>query len=206
MWKTNNLKQEILKYFLFFSIIFLSLLWILQFLLFPYFYKEQKTNDIKLVATKINKIKNKETFVEEMNTIALDKSVCIEIDDANFEALYTSNYFGKGCISNTKTTYQYKIDFATSNSKNKTYEIINPNYKNTTIVQAVKLEDNVYAFVNASIEPLDDTTTLLRKELTVITFMILGLSFVLANFISSHISKPIKEISKDILSFLGICG
>jgi len=196
MKKKNNLKQEIFKYFLLFSILFLSLLWILQFLLFPYFYKEQKTSDIILVAAKIKKLKTSSSFEEKINQLAFDKSVCIEIDDANFYEIYSSRFFGKGCISNIEVTHKYKFDFLNSNVEEKTYEIVNPNFNNTTIVHAIKLKNNTYAFINASIEAVDGTTALIQKELFVISILILLVSYVLANFIASQLSKPIKEMNE----------
>ena len=198
MWKTkNNLKHEILKYFLLFSICIIGILWLFQFLFFNSFYKEQKLNDIKYVVSKLKKSQTKDTFKDTMNSIALEKSVCIEIDDANFDQLYVSSYFGKGCIQNVQKTYQYKFDFLKNNKEEATYELVNQTYQNHIIVHAVKLSNNQYAFINTSIDPVDGTVSLLRKQLIIITILVLVLSYVLANFISNHLSKPIKEINEE---------
>ncbi len=197
MWKMkNNLKNEILKYFLFFSLFILSLLWIFQILFFNSFYKVQKINDIKLVSEKIKKYKQKENYHEIINDLAFDKGVCIEIINNNYDLLYGSTYFGKGCISNIERTYQYKFDFINDNKEEKTYEIKNPKYHNNTLIQAIKIENNQYAFINTSLEPVDGITSLIHKQLIVISIIILILSYVLANFISNHIAKPIKEINQ----------
>lgn len=197
MWKIkNSLNNEILKYFLIFSILILGILWIFQLVFFNYFYKEQKINDIKLVSSKIKKYQNKDNFYELVNNLALDKSVCIEIDNANFNTIYNSTYFGKGCISNIETTYKYKFDFLNSNNNEKTYELKN-DYHTTTIVEAIKINDNNYAFINASINPVDGTTALIKKELIIISILVLVLSFILAYVISNYISKPIKNISNE---------
>ena len=181
MWKMkNSLNNVILKYFIIFSISIMSFLWIFQFLFFNSFYKEQKINDIKSVATKINKYQN--------------KSVCIEIEDKNFDSLYHSTYFGKGCLSNKQTTEYFKFDFMTSNDQEKQYELTNRD-NDTTIVYAMKLNDDRYAFVNTSIIPVDGITSLITKQLAIMTLLILILSYVLAYFISNHIANPIKEIN-----------
>ena len=198
MWKTkNSLKHEISKYFLLFSILIIGTLWLFQFLFFNSFYKEQKLNDIKSIVSKLKNSSKKENFEETMNQIALEKSICIEIDDANFDQLYVSSYFGKGCITNVQKTYQYKFDFLKNNKKEATYELINPTYQNHIIVHAVKLSNHEHAFINTSIDPVDGTVSLLRKELIIITILVLVLSYLLANFISSHLSKPIKEINEE---------
>lgn len=195
MWKMkNSLNNVILKYFIIFSISIMSFLWIFQFLFFNSFYKEQKINDIKSVATKINKYQNKRDFNEIINTLALDKSVCIEIEDKNFDSLYHSTYFGKGCLSNKQTTEYFKFDFMRSNDQEKQYELTNRD-NDTTIVYAMKLNDDRYAFVNTSIIPVDGITSLITKQLAIMTLLILILSYVLAYFISNHIANPIKEIN-----------
>ena len=116
MWNMkNNLNKVFLKYFLLFSIVILGLLWILEFGLFKAFYKEQKINDIKSIAKKIEKIQMQNNFKDTLNYLALDKSVCIEIDNNEYYSLYDSTYFGKGCIKDISTTYQYKVDFIERN-------------------------------------------------------------------------------------------
>ena len=166
----------------------MAFLWIFQALFFKSFYKEQKVNDVKAVASKINKYQNEENFNEIINTLALDKSVCIEVDDNNFYSLYHSTYFGKGCISNSEKTDYFKFDFMNSKEEKKEYQLTSRNNDMTTIVYALKLNDERYAFVNASITPVSGITTLITKQLTVMTILALTLAFVLAYFISKHIS------------------
>ena len=195
MWKIkNSLNKEILKYFLLFSILILGILWLVQFLFFNYFYKEQKLSDIKLVSSKLINYNNN-NYEEDINRLAFDKSVCIEIINADLNTIYSSTYFGKGCISNVKTTYKYKFDFLKSKTSEKTYEVVNTMFNNKTLVHAVRINNNNYAFVNASLDPVDGTTNLIKKQLIVISILVLILSYVLAYFISNHISKPIRDMS-----------
>ncbi len=194
MWKKkNSINFTILKYFLLFSIVILGILWLFQFIFFNSFYKDQKINDIKAV---VEKIKKNQT-ADEINEIALDKSICVEIANKNFEVLYSSRYFGKGCISDTDQTNNYKFDFISNNKTEETYEIVHSKYKSKTLVYGVKLDNSNYAFLNTSLEPTKDIISLIKKQLIVITLFTLIFSYILAYFISNHISKPIKEISKE---------
>ena len=193
----NSLNKEILKYFILFSIVILIILWLLQFILFNYFYKEQKLTDIKQVSQQLKKYQNRNDFSNIVNTLAFDNSVCIEIDNADYDTIYKSTYFGKGCISNIETTHKYKFDFLNSKNDEKTYELINPNFKNKTLVHAIKINNNNYAFINTSIEPIDGIVELIRKQLIVISIVVLVLSYILAYFISNHISRPINKISNE---------
>ena len=197
MWKMNNLRNEILKYFLLFSFVILACLWIFQFLFFNSFYKEQKINDVKFVGSKIRKYQSDENFEDLINSLALDKSVCIEIDNNHYDSIYHSSYFGKGCISNIQTTYQYKFDFLQSHQEEKIYTFRTSKDNTETIVYAIQLKQNRYAFINASLQPVDGMISLIRKQLIVISLFLVLLSFVLAYFISKHISLPIKKINEE---------
>ena len=191
----NNLKNTLLKYFLLFSITILSILWILQAILFQSFYKEQKMNDVYYVSSKLKNYKNNSNFYQEISSLAIDKGVCIEINDNNYDLLYQSNYMGKGCIYNKETTYSYKFDFITNNKIDEKYFIKNNKYKNETFIYALRLNNGEYAFINTSIEPIDGTVFLIRKELIVITIIVLILSYIMAYYLSNHISRPIKNMS-----------
>ncbi len=199
MWKKNNLKKEIFRYFLLFSLIIIGVLWLVQFLFFKSFYKEQKINDIKQVAEKIKKTKPYNLTEQYLNELALEKSICIEIDDTNFNQQYVSSYFGKDCITDVESTMRYKIDFLKSNKTEETYELIHPKYENHILIHALKTKDNRYIFTNTSLEDINGTITLIRKQLIVISFLLLILSYILALFISSMISKPIKQMSKEAM-------
>ena len=194
MLKKNNINKEILKYFIIFSLIILFLLWILQILLFKSFYKYQKISDIKTSSKLIKNSINTNNYEKVLNKIAFDNSVCIEMNNNNYDLLYSSTYFGKGCISSLEKSYRYKYDFISKQKQEETYELINEEFNNTTLVQALKL-NNKYIFINTSLEPIDGITPLIQKQLIVITILIYIISIVLAYYISNHISEPIKDIN-----------
>ena len=198
MLKTkNNIHIVIFKYFLIFSFTLLGLLWVFQILFFRSFYRIQKINDVKTVASEMKKIENSVNFGEEINRLAFDKGVCIEIINSSYDIIYGSAYFGKGCVSGVQETYQYKYDFISKNKNTETYEMKNPDFHNNTVIQALKLKNKYYAFINTSIEPVDSIVSLIHKQLIVITILTLLLSYILAYFIASHLAKPIKEISNE---------
>ncbi len=195
MWKIkNSLKNEILKYFLIFSILILVILWLMESILFKSLYKEQRMNDIYYTSSKIKK-SDTSTLVDTLNNLALEKSLCIEVDNATFRQVYTSSYFGKDCVSNIPATNQYKYDFIVSGKDEKTYQLNHPNLDMEMVVHAIKLQNNQYVFINTTLEPVDGTIFLLQKELIIISILIIIFSYISAHYISNHISKPIKEVT-----------
>ena len=194
MWKMkSSINHKILTSFLLFTILILGILWLFQFLFLNSFYKDQKINDIKSV---VEKIKKNQT-INEINEVALDKSICVEIANKNYDVIYSSRYFGKGCISGNDLTNSYKFDFISNNKEEETYEMIHEKYKSKTLVYGVKLDNNNIAFLSTSLEPTKGIISIIRKQLIVITVISIILSYLLAILISNHISKPIKEISNE---------
>lgn len=194
--KTNSLNVHIWKYFLLFSFIILSFLWVFQGLFLDSYYKYGKINDIKKVADVVKVYQNSRNFSAVVNAASLDRSVCVEVIDRYYGTLYTSSFLGKGCFTGKEKNTKYKYDFISSQLDHRTYELINPEFNNETLVYAVKLNGGRYAFINTSVEPIDSTISLLRGQLVVITIIVLLLSFVLSYFISNLISSPIVKINK----------
>lgn len=194
--KMNSLNVHIWKYFLLFSVIILSFLWVFQGLFLDSYYKYGKINDIKKVADVVKVYQNSRNFSTVVNAASLDRSVCVEVIDRYYGTLYTSSFLGKGCFTGKEKNTKYKYDFISSQLDHRTYELINPEFNNETLVYAVKLSGGRYAFINTSVEPIDSTISLLRGQLVVITIIVLLLSFVLSYFISNLISSPIVKINK----------
>ena len=194
--KSNSLNIEIWKYFLIFSVVILGFLWIFQVLFLNQYYRYAKKQDIKYVANLISKKYSSSNFETIINKAAYDNEVCIEIVDEDLNSLYSSSIYGKGCFTSKNKNMNYKIDFIRSDEESKTYELVNPAFDNDTLVYAVKLENNNYAFVNTSLDPVDATVDIIQEQLIVVTIIVLILSFVIAYFISNYISSPIVKMNK----------
>lgn len=194
MMKSNSLKIEIWKYLIIFSLLILIFLWTFQVLFLNKYYEYVKTNDIKEVALKIKNSKSSNELENIINTKAYDKNICVEITNSK-NTIYSSKYLSRGCLRPNEESVNYKQDFITSNLSRVKYRIVNPRFDNKTIVYAVKLDNDLYAFVNTSIEPIDSTVTILKNQLIYVTLIVLILSFIVAYYISKHISKPIVKIN-----------
>lgn len=194
--KKNSLHIKIWQYFLIFSLLILGFLWAFQVLFLNQFYRISKTKDIASVASTIEQYKNNSNLSNIIDKAAMTKSVCVEIVNEKASTLYSSMYFGKGCVSSKEESLGYKKNFIRSNKSRQTYELINPMFDNRTLVQAVKLDSETYAFINTSMDPIDGTVDILQTQLIYVTVIVLVLSFIIAYFISHHISKPIVQMNK----------
>ena len=63
------------------------------------------------------------------------------------------------------------------------------------LLYGIELDDNKYAFIQASLIPVDSTVSILKKQLLFVSFFTCVLSVLVAYFISRKISKPIEDIN-----------
>ena len=164
-------------------------LWFFQVFFIDTYYEYSKTKQIKSTTEKI--IKNFNNNVEYLDIISYEDNVCIEIVK-NENIIYTSNESNRGCIISN----QYKDNFFDNNLSEQTYKLINPIFNTKSLIYAKKYNENITIFVNTSLEPLDNTISILSQQLTIVSIIVLILAFVIGYFISKRISKPIENINE----------
>lgn len=166
-------------------------LWLFQVIFINKYYEYTKTKDIKHIAKKLLTAYNSENIYNTLDEISYQENLCIEITSSNstlYRSSTTSNcLFSKGVL---------KESFINSGNKEETYNLQNPQFANKTILEAIKLDDNLYAFLSTSLEPLDSTAKILKEQLLIISILILSLSLLIGYFISKRLSKPIVDISQ----------
>lgn len=153
-------------------------------------YKKNQLNDIIL------SIKNNNSMdIQTLEDYAYDYGVCISIY-SNGIIQTISNTYNKGCLFSDKTSSDnYITAFVNSGSTEDTRLLYNKRFGNKTIIKALKYNDDVYIFLNTSIQPLDSSIILLKSQYGYITLIIFGISLIISYVISTMISKPIVKIS-----------
>lgn len=148
------------------------------------------------IASQIEKNYLSEDFQELIDTLTFDKGVCIEILRSG-DSFYSTNSYSRGCLESSTSimTYSYKKEFMISGDESKSYKIINQKFHNKTLVQALKLDRDTFAFINVSLEPLGWATNILASQLIYVTIGVLILSLLIGYFLSKRISKPIIHLN-----------
>ena len=189
----NSLKSHIWLYLIIFTLIIVLFLWLFQVIFINKYYELSKADQIKKTTLEI--IKNYDEDVTYLDKISYEDNVCIEIVK-NRMTLYSSNSSNRGCLI---SNYKYKNDFFDSAVEEKTYKIINPLFDTKTLIYAKKYNDDITIFVNASLEPLNNTISILSNQLIIVTILVSFLAFIIGYFISKKISKPIEKMNDNAL-------
>ena len=194
--RKNSLANKIWLYLIIFSISILFFLWLFQVVFLDKFYEYSKAKDLKTTTNLISINYFDDNYENLLDALSYKKGVCIEIIDHNV-LVYASSDYNQGCMTNKNFEINtIKTDFINSNVKSKKYSIVNKRFNNQTLLYALRLEDNIYAFVNASLEPLDAATNILVKQMMYVTIIVLLLSLAISYYISKNISKPIINLNK----------
>ena len=188
----NTLKIYIWLFLIGFSIFILCFLWLFQIVFLDTYYKSYKTAELDKAATELREISKIDT--ETIEDIAQRRDICIEIYGND---TYVSTISNKGCMEFGNRNFKVKKDFINSGLIEQHYNLINEKFENETLIYALKLDKNIYAFINASLEPLDSTITILSNQFIFTSIIVLILSLIIGYFISRKLSKPITKISDE---------
>lgn len=190
--KSNSLKVQIWKYLSIFSIFILSFLWLFQVLFLNKFYEFSKIKQLDNTINLIKESYNNNSLYSNVNNYAEDNGICIQIF-TDKKIIYDSQIFNKGCMPKN---VDYRDVFIKSSLDKETYKLINPRFNNEVLLKAIKLNSNTYAFLSSSLQPLDGAVEIIKKELVIVSIMVLLFSFLIGYFISKKLSKPIEKINK----------
>lgn len=178
-----------------FSCFILLFLFFMQILLLNYFYEIYKTNQLNDVVSNLKSTDNLDIY--KLEDIAYEYGICISVyKDGKINIV--SNMYNQGClIGDSKTGTEYVKSFVESGKNESTTIFNNKRFNNKTLVKALKYNDDVFIFLNSSIQPLDASIKLLKSQFLYISIIIFSISLIIGYFISRLISKPIVDISNE---------
>ena len=186
----NKLTRHIWFYLIVFTLSIILFLWFFQVVFINNYYEYSKTNQIKNVTDEI--LQNYDNDIEYLNKLSYEENICIEIVK-NRITIYSSNDSIRGCISSSG---KYKNDFYENDLEEQTYKLINPLLNTKSLIYAKKYNEDITIFVNASLEPLDNTISILSNQLIIVSIIVVILSLIIGYFISKRISKPIVKMNE----------
>lgn len=188
----SSLKKRVWLYLSIFSIVILSFLWFFQVVFLKTYYKWDKKREMNKIVSEVINNYNTNTFDDYLMEVSFNHDICVQIVGNNVTN-NTRDCLMEGGKNFTLNSYIQK--FIYSSLDKATYEIINPRFKNETLISAFKLDTNVYGYIITSLEPLDSTIAILSKQLIIVTFLVLMLSFIIGYFISRKIASPIVKMN-----------
>ncbi len=206
-----TLKTYVWLCFMAFALCILVLLWVFQYFFLPKYYRSAKIRDIMQQA---------DEFVEDFNAddaggyarhMAFDNNMFILVVDENGEDVVKENNMGNySFFSNDKdnnfgkTLYQFRQQLDEGDSDYVTKIIESEEFDRDEIFYCTKFNDgerDLYLFIEAPVEPIDSTISIIREQLIYISVIIFELAFIITILISSRLSRPIEKLTSTAKTF-----
>ena len=194
--KRNSLKTKIWLYLAIFALVILGGIWSIQILSLDIYYEWSKKGEIKTIANKVLEAYKTGNYNDVLDKLSYKNDICIEITENN-NISYSTDSISRGClVNNSREINDYKLKFMLSDKNSVIYRVINPKFDNKTLVYGLKIDNDIYAFISTSLEPIGSTVSVLKRQLIIVIVIVLLIAFLIAYNISRKISKPIENINK----------
>ncbi len=196
-------------YFFIFSVSILVLMWFTFSVSLEANYKRMKISNIFDVANYILSDWRDDEFTDESLTqLAYDNDMCILIQDAYGNRVYSYDMMAGNCLIHGAfgtNLYKYRALALESSSGIYYTEVKNPRFNNEVMLFAMVLGDtndpSGYIFMNTSLEPLTSTIGIIDRQIIVVSAMLLILGLGISYFLARLIETPIVRIIRSAKKF-----
>jgi len=198
------LKFKIWMYFISFTTVVFVLLWLFQILFLENFYVRMKTSGAAESAETISDAYDElssEKLDSLINKIALENDLCVEILDRYGRSVYSQRVLGDCIIHGREnSTYVYLQMISENPEHIIKYKIKNPRSGYDMLLYGCVLgnSDNPdgYLLLNSALVPVGSTVSIIKRQLMIITVILIIAAFIISLFLSQRIARPIDRITK----------
>lgn len=185
-------------------LIVLLLLWLFQIVFLESFYTQLHLKEIRNQSEEIVEIYSggdSEQFKERLDSFAFANNLSIEWLDQAENSLYITGSTGsEGQIPMARHSERGEAVHRALEGETVSFPMTHPRYGNQFILLGLPLKTQGQVsgalMINLSLAPVEETAAILKKQLIVITAILLLASLLVSYVISRRFSKPILEIKK----------
>ncbi|MGN0575166.1 MAG: sensor histidine kinase [Ruminococcus sp.] len=198
------LRLKIWLYFVIFSAIVFFLLWFSQIFFLEHFYETMKIKDVRIAAnTIVNSYEqlSGDSFGKTLTDIAVDNDLCVEVLDKYGRSLYSREVLGDCMIHGKENRVYVFLDKITESSDGQIYyKIKNPRSNYDMLLYGCAIgspeKPEGYLLLNTALVPVGSTVSIIKRQLSIITIILIGVAFIISLYVSKRIAQPITEITK----------
>ena len=195
-----GLKFKIWSYFLLLIIFIAILMWMFQIVFFNQFYLRFKEREIKNIGSILMREYESETFYGKIYRKTNYDSLPIRIFNKKGIAVLSSSILE---LSNPDPIDIILFSESELNSSNEIFHVVdNPSVEGSQyMVYGILLKegknekDNIYLYIFSQLASMDNTASVLKEQLVIITMISLVFAIILSFFISYKLVKPISLLT-----------
>lgn len=202
------LRLKVWIHFVMFIILVFVLMWIFQIFFLESFYEKMKTRSVTENAVEIvnsyntdYKSGNKTAFINKYTETAIRNDVCVEILDKYGRSIYSKDVLGDCLVHGREnSTYKFLNEIRRTELPEALYKASNPKGQNDMLVYICVLGSvrypEGYLLINSELAPVSSTASIIKRQLVVITVILILIAAVISVFLANRISNPIDRITK----------
>ena len=200
LFNNLTLRFKIWLYFVTFTLIVFVLMWVFQVYFLENFYERMKINDIRNASEKLIESYGSENYDSLLTKVARNDDVCIEIVDKYYRSKYTREVVGQCMIHGRGSVISSYIPKIRENKDGVIYyKAKSPNGEEALLYGAVlgsKEKPDGYIFLYSKLVPVGSTASIIKRQLMMITAILVIIAFIISLYVSQKIAKPISKITK----------
>ena len=188
-----KIRNTVLAFFITFSCIILLLLFVMQIGLLNQYYEIYQTKKLNNITKKI--LSEEIIDSEYLEDLSYENGICMAVV-SDGTTVTVANSYNRGCvIGDNKHDLTFINKFIESGKSEAQTIIKTYRFKNNTLLKGVKLSDSLYIFLNAPIQPLDASISLIKNQYIYIVIGMLIIAILISSLISKILTNPIVKIS-----------
>ena len=185
-------------------IIVLILLWLFQIVFLENFYTRMKVNDIKektIAVTELLNADQTEDFRDQMDILAYENSMSIELLDMNGNIVYETNSSGTvGKMHGMMNSLRSQIYEKALTGQESATTMTHPRFGNEFMLIGLPVYINQELtgglLLSFPLAPVEDTAAILQRQLFYISLILLAAASLLSFLLARTFTRPIVDIEK----------
>lgn len=185
-------------------LVVLILLWLFQTVFLESFYTNIRISDTKKESSAITRLYDsgdKSEFENKMDEFAYNNNLSVELMDLNQKTVYIAGQTGiNGQMPMMKNNSRNDAFQAAISGQEVSIPLTHPRFGNKFMLIGIPVltsgKISGALIINMPIAPVEDTASILKRQLFFITFILLAAALLISYRISRSFTRPILEIKK----------
>jgi signal transduction histidine kinase len=197
------MRLNIWFWFMEFVLFTFLLLWVCQVLFLQNFYDRMKTKDIMRLSDQLIELYQQGGYEKEFKEIAMKNELCIDIRDRfNRSVTYYHGIAGSCFIhgyNNQATAIIQKVRESSDGVAywKDTHPVTNADLLIYVRVIGSPSMPEGYLLINTPLKPVCATVSIIRRQLIIITILLVLIAALLSMIVSDRLAKPIVRVTKE---------
>ena len=215
--KTNSFRKKLLGWFMLFTVVIFTVLWLLQTVFLQSFYNSMIIRNTVKVADKISSESRSSDITSYIDDVSRSNSILVFVTDTDGNILYSSDEYKKGhkfrddqpempynsgnegLLPHYRELPENYAEFLSTvkDSENGEAELQNDDiYVYGRLTDFYGSDEKAVLYVGTTLNAVGSTARIIRIQLIWVTLLSMIIAFVLALFMSKSFSKPVSQLNE----------